>query len=131
MSDIKYEDLTESQKSKLCNGAGRPGFQGWLIPDFVFTESANRHDFDYWKGCTEDHKKEADRRFLENMLDASEYKDIKNKQKRFILFRIFFRRIAIRYYGAVTELGGSKSLGGFHFADSQRTKEDLITQFGE
>ena len=125
--DVHYRDLTPTQKKKLCNGAGKEGLQGWLVPDFVFREAANRHDFDYWKGCTEKHKKAADRRFLENMLNAAEYKS--PGKKRFLLARMFFRRMAIRYYAAVMELGGT-ALGGFHYAQEQRKRYDLLKQFG-
>jgi hypothetical protein len=129
--EVFYEDLTPTQKKKLCNGAGKEGLQGWLVPDFVFKEAANRHDFDYWKGCNEDDRFGADRLFLGNMLDAAEYKDIKTKKKRFILCRMFYRRMAIRYYAAVMELGDNPVMGGFHYAQKQRKRYDLIKQFGE
>jgi hypothetical protein len=129
--DVFYEYLTSAQKKKLCNGAGKDGLQGWLVPDFVFKEAANRHDFDYWKGCTELHRIEADRRFLNNMLDAAEYRDIKKKKKRLWICRAFFRRMAIRYYAAVMELGDNPIMGGFHYAQEQRKLYDLIKQYGE
>lgn len=121
---FKYEDLTAYEKKYLCNGAGRKGWQGWIVPEFVFTEPSNKHDFRYWQGCTEADRKFADREYLFGLLDRAEYR--KNLEKRFILMRIFLRRMAFIYYTAVTECGGSRSLGGFHYDDFKRTKIDLI-----
>lgn len=129
MTPIYYSRLTINEKKFLCNGAGRKGLQGYLVPDFVFTEAANRHDFDYWKGGSERDKMSADRRFLDNMLDAAEYKE--NGKKRFFIIRWFYRRMAFEYYTAVMEVGGNPLLGGFHYSDKKRTKEDLITQMEE
>jgi len=127
MHSITYAQLSKSQKKKLCNGAGRAGIWGRLIPDFVFKEAANEHDFDYWHGCTKNDRFTADRKFLANMLDAAERK--KNGKRRFVLFRMFYRNMALKYYSAVREFGGTKNLGGFHFATRERSKEDLIKQF--
>ena len=47
-----YAKITKEEKEALCNGVGPQnlGFFCRLIPQLVFVESANRHDFDYGVG---------------------------------------------------------------------------------
>jgi len=125
---MKYEDMTDKEKKYLCNGAGKKGLQGYLVPDWfgIFTEPSNRHDFDYWQGCSEEDKIIADRRYLDSLLNVSEYKDVELKNKRNFAIRWFLRKMAFKYYSAVMELGGNKKLGGFNYSDKKRTHMDLI-----
>lgn len=66
---LQYEELTPVEKAWVCNGAGPK--DGPDVPDFIFTEAANRHDFDYWSGFSEHDRAKADKRFLDNMLAAA------------------------------------------------------------
>ena len=123
---FSYEDLNTEEKKYLCNGAGRKGFWGWIVPEFVFTEPSNRHDFKYWQGGSEEDRKIADREYLNQLLDTAEYR--KNGKKRSLLSRMFLRRMAFIYYTAVTECGGSRSLGGFYYTEKKRSRVDLLKQ---
>jgi hypothetical protein len=126
---FKYEDLTPSEKKYLCNGAGRKGWQGKLVPDLVFREAANRHDFDYWRGCTEKDRDKADERFMSNMVHCAINKD--NGKKRALFFRFLYLRLAPIYYTAVTTFGGTRSLGGFYYASRKRSHRDLVNEMSK
>ena len=57
---LKYRDLTQEQKEKICNGCGSKG--GFIKPpNFIFKASCNHHDFNYWRGNTKELKKKADK----------------------------------------------------------------------
>ena len=57
---MKYEDLTSEQKAEIINGCGGKG--GKIKPPhkLFFQASCNKHDFSYWKGCTENDRMKAD-----------------------------------------------------------------------
>jgi len=46
---IKYDDLTDEQKSAITNGCGNKKF---LVkpPDYIFEEFCKKHDFRYYRG---------------------------------------------------------------------------------
>jgi endogenous inhibitor of DNA gyrase (YacG/DUF329 family) len=69
---IRYEDLTEDQKERICNGCGPKA--GWVpVPEFFCHASCDKHDFSYWIGGTEEDRHKADDGFLRAMLvDAGE-----------------------------------------------------------
>ena len=63
---MRYSDLTEDQKSKICNGCGAKG--GLVkVPSFIFKASCNQHDFYYWRGREESDRLKADESFYRNM----------------------------------------------------------------
>ena len=123
---FKYTDLTAKEKKHLCNGAGRKGWQGYLVPEFVFTEASNEHDFDFWQGCTQEDLDNANDRYMGRLLRSATYRE--NGKRRNIFSMLFLRRMALIYYNAVTVAGGSRSLGGFHFAEKKRTHMALLHQ---
>jgi len=68
----EFGRLTEEEKSALCNGCG-PQNLAWLrpfIPQMVFTEAGNRHDWDYHVGGGYQEYGRANLRFLANCLAA-------------------------------------------------------------
>jgi hypothetical protein len=99
----------------MCNGAGPKG--GVEVPDFIFTEAANRHDFDYWLGFSELDRTRADYKFLNNMLAAT-------KAQSGWWSRQWYTMVAWRYYSAVRWLGKK----AFSYRDCYGTKEDLVRE---
>ena len=96
-----YRDATAHERATVCNGAG-PAGKGWMVPDTIYglsvTEPANIHDWMYELGHTLEHKDEADRVFLNNMLrviaDAGGWlAGLRRKRAR-------------KYYWAVANYGG-------------------------
>lgn len=67
---LKYRNLDEMQKFwfdvHLANGCGPKGGM-FNPPEFLFHASCNHHDFNYWKGGTEEDRNAADRKFYEAM----------------------------------------------------------------
>ena len=72
---LKYKDLTLDQKKHICNGCGG---KGGIInpPNFIFKASCNQHDFKFWKGCSLENFKKANKDFYIWMKE-----DIKNENK--------------------------------------------------
>lgn len=67
-----YAKATEDERAILCNGCG-PQNLPWLrpfIPQMVFTEAGNRHDWDYHVGGGYQEYARANLRFLANCLAA-------------------------------------------------------------
>lgn len=114
MADIlKYSDLNEEQKKYICNGCGGKG--GMIKPpNFIFKASCNHHDFKFWRGCTEEDFKKANKDFYDWMKE-----DIKNIKKWYK--KVHYRIWAFSYYQFVN-YGGKKY---FNFADKPKTLEDL------
>ena len=93
---LKYSELTDEQKEKICNGCGAKG--GRINPpEFLFHTSCNQHDFYYWRGGTEADRKKADDTFYEFMeidiLEAKWY------------LRWYYGIWAFSYYKAVRFFG--------------------------
>jgi len=109
---VRYRDLTEEQKAKVCNGCGPKG--GLVpVPEFFCHASCDHHDFNYWLGCKEADRQKADWEFYTEMRkDAG-----KNPWKQTVAFAYF---IAVRTCGAVC----------FHYADKERDEEDLKKAMG-
>jgi len=104
---LRFRHLTPAEKRIVCNGCGPKG--GWVpVPEFVFTEACNHHDFNYWIGCTKAQRKKADKQFLKEMLleAGNSY---------------WYKTLAYIYYKAVRVAGGKC----FYHGDKQRTKMDL------
>lgn len=63
-----YWDLSDEEKKDICNGCGAKGaWYNFLIPSGAFDVACNIHDYDYFVGNTQDDKRKADRRFINNM----------------------------------------------------------------
>jgi len=93
---LQYEDLTEDQINLIWNGVGSSHF--FIDPhDLIFKEPSKKHDFYYWRGGTEEHKKEADLIF---------YKECKEKVNEHEgLAWLFYSTAAWTYYQFVKHLG--------------------------
>jgi hypothetical protein len=101
---VRYCDLSDEQKQLLLNGCGPVGGGGWFVPDMVFHEACNRHDFDYLVGGERDlpdgdssWRLEAEDRFLENMLIEA------NKQGWWS--RWWYKWMAYTYHKATMKFG--------------------------
>lgn len=93
----KYEDLTKAEVEEHCNGCGAKG--GWLNPpDFIFTESCNRHDWLYTVGGTDEDRYLADQVFLDDMLLAAATHSWWYRWRYQLLATVYYR--AIRLFGA-------------------------------
>lgn len=106
-SELRYQDLTDTEKAIICNGCGGKG--GWIKPPaFIFEADCNRHDFHYWQGGSSADRRRADYGFYKAMRkDAG-----KNP---------FLQGLAFTYFVAV-RLCGSKY---FQYRDAKKTREDL------
>jgi len=94
-----YEDLTEEQIKKWCNGCGPMGW-GWLVPDLIFKLAGNKHDAGYQFGGGWPDKIRVDCAFLGNCLSAA-YHELKRRRRYWFYFLSFV------YFGAVL-LGGRR-----------------------
>ena len=105
---IRFSDLTEEQKSVICNGCGPKA--GWVpVPEFFCHASCDHHDFRYWKGGSEADRKDADHDFLSMML-----KDAGSDPGK--------QTIAFTYWMAVRLFGASC----FHYSSRERDETDLM-----
>ena len=93
-----YWELTQKQKSAICNGCGAKGSKiNFLIPQGKFKEACNIHDYMYAVGKTDEDKRVADRVFINNLNRIVEASHPLIKP---------IRKIAARaYYKAVAEFG--------------------------
>lgn len=64
----KFRDLTRDERAFICNGCGQKGGK-IKPPDFVFKDSCDHHDYNYFLGFTETHRKKADKQFYKAMRD--------------------------------------------------------------
>lgn len=110
---LRYSDLSTQDKINICNGCGRKG--GWFNPpEFLFHASCNQHDFYYWRGGTEEDRKEADDLFYKFMKqDVAEGN---------WYIRPFHYLVAFTYYTAV-RISGKKA---FQYGE-MKDATDLIT----
>lgn len=109
---LRYSQLTQEQKSKICNGCGIKG--GFIkVPNFLFKASCNHHDFRYWRGCREVDRKDADDSFYKWM--RVDIKGAKWYLKPYYHMWAWFYHKAVRLFG-------SKH---FYYADKQRTIKDI------
>jgi hypothetical protein len=49
---VRYEDLSSYERDHLLNGCGPSAIE--LVPELIFTDACNRHDFDYLVGGPKD-----------------------------------------------------------------------------
>jgi len=94
----EYWELEVNQKRKICNGCGAKGSKlNFLIPQGVFTEACNIHDYMYYTGKTDEDKKVADRVFINNL-----NRIVKASNP---LLRPIRKAMARAYYEAVSKFG--------------------------
>ena len=112
---LRYGDLTQEQRKFICNGCGGKG--GFIKPpDFIFLASCNQHDFYYWRGCTKEDFKLANKEFYEmTREDIAQIKWYKIHKKA------WYHAWAFLYFLAVS-LGGKKY---FYFGPKPKDIEDL------
>ena len=108
----EFRDLTEEEKSIVCNGCGSR--HGINVPDLIFRDACDLHDYMYSKGGKEKDRSIADKEFLSNML---------KKARR----NLFYRTMAYIYYTAV-KVGGRFC---FNYdsnisSDSSESKHEVI-----
>jgi hypothetical protein len=108
ISTLGYKALKPEAKKEICNGCGSAGAKFDFIPDTIYglniTEVCNIHDYDYHVGETEEDRRAADHRFLNNLMI------IINMKGGWL--RWFRRRRALKYYEAVRELGSDAFWAG-------------------
>jgi len=91
-----YRPLTEYEKWAIWNGCGGKGGK-IKPPQFVFKESCDQHDINYYIGFTEKHRKKADKQFLSAMIDQI--------KKESWFKRPFLYPVSYGYYLAVRVFG--------------------------
>ena len=106
-----FVDFGAVELTSLCNGCGSSQAKFDFVPDSIYGlkiyPACHIHDFQYAVGKTIEDKREADRRFLNNMLRLIEADT--NKIRKFIKF--LMRRRALKYYEAVNAFGGTAFWG--------------------
>jgi len=107
--ELVFEDLTKEELEFISNGCGGP----FPVPAFVFEGDCDRHDFDYYVGCTEEDRLEADLRYFRLMRDSA------NKAKWWK--RPWYHAMAIKYFLFVRHAG----YPFFYRADRKKTYEDV------
>ena len=123
MTVVEYDQLSAEQREWMINGCG-PGALSFLVPDLIFRDACNRHDFDYWRGFTDWHRQDADWRFLQNMLAAC---DALPWWKRWA-----YKAAAWRYWAAVRLFGNRRIFGKtpFHYRSGFATWDELRLEMG-
>ena len=59
MNRLSFRDLTPEEIALVSNGCGGKG--SWVpVPDWLFSASCDHHDFEYWRGGTEQDRAAAD-----------------------------------------------------------------------
>lgn len=96
---------TPEHIAATVNGCGDSGAKFDFVPETIYglrvSPACYVHDWEYIEGRTEGDKREADARFLRNMLWLIE------TERGFVaaVLRLFRRRRALFYYEAVVEFG--------------------------
>jgi len=110
---IRYRDLTEEQKSLICNGCGPKG--GWVpVPELFLHEVCDHHDFNYWIGYRERDRRKADYQLWEAARKKARWDPVKQS-------------IAMIYFLAVRAFG----MTCFHYAEKERDEHDLERALAE
>jgi len=118
---LTYNDLSPREQRWMCNGCGpKLGVDIDVVPDFIFHDACERHDFDYWLGFSEGDRARADRRFLVAMQEAA-------RACSGWWSRRWYSFLAWRYYWAVRWLGK----GAFSYRERYGTREDLEREMAE
>lgn len=99
---LEYWLANTATRNEICSGCGTKGFSAWICPDTLYgldiTDPCNIHDWMYHHGACVEHKDQADRIFLNNM--------IRTIEKNLDWLAPLRRRRALKYYEAVKYWGG-------------------------
>ena len=105
---VRYSNLSLKQKNSICNGCGGKG--GWVKPihGTFFKDECNQHDFNYFLGFTEKHRKKADVQLKKAMQDKVRKLGFWNRQRLGPWCHIYYAAIRIMgkkyfYYGNVEQ----------------------------
>jgi len=95
---MRYKDLTEAQRLEVCNGCGGKG--GLVKPPHhhFFKEECNHHDFNYFLGFLEEHRKKADKQLLEAMYKKVQTLSWYNRLRYYPWCKLYY--IGVRTSGA-------------------------------
>ena len=128
---LELNDLTQEQleyfKTHIYNGVGSREF---LInpPDLIFDAPALEHDFAYWRGGQDSHRKTADKKFLIDSLAVSRTQS-RLKQPLYVAvsyvyyaFLAVLGRFAFEYYDAPAQTWG-ELLEHYTSYQASRTKK--------
>ena len=111
MAILEYTNVPEDSIKIISNGCGSRYFI-LDVPEFVFHDSCDKHDFHYWRGGTEADRKKADKEFYSDMKIDAQFQPWWK--------RLFLKGMAWLYYLSV-RLGGKTR---FSYGD-MKTEEDL------
>ncbi len=104
-----YKKLGKKQKANICNECGPKGKFAGIFPNTAWGlyigESCNIHDYQYYVGKNIDHKKEADRIFLNNLIRIVNNAKYSWYTGGKLLKWLRLRRVK-KYYLAVSWFGG-------------------------
>jgi len=113
-----YELLSPAEKAWMCNGCGpKLGVSVDLVPEFIFHEACERHDFDYWRGFSAADRYRADTRFRATMLKAASAQESWWSRR-------WYAFLAWRYYAGVRAFGAS----AFSFRTRYADRDDLVRE---
>lgn len=103
-SEYGYDKALPNIKRGICNGCGKTGWQGFIVPDSMYFlgigEACNIHDWMYEYGKDVKDKDRADRSFRNNLIRIIDEKTNWNWLKK-----LRYKR-AETYYQAVVKYGG-------------------------
>jgi hypothetical protein len=111
---FSYEDLTPEEKDFLTDGCGNHFLD---VPDFLWTESCRRHDFEYWSGHTKKDRSNADWDWFLNMLRDVDRADPATLNHS----PLVYKGVALLYLVAVRLFSGKY----FEYGDRYKTRADL------
>lgn len=113
-----YWLASEEERSRICNGCG-DSRSSWIVPDTMYlldiAPACAIHDWSYNIGESIEDKDQADRMFLNNLLRI-----IDNAPSGRIMFfgrvlTLLRHRRALKYFEAVSLLGGPAFWAGKHY----------------
>ena len=112
---LVYEDLNEEQRSFISNGCGPKG--SFKVPDLLFKDACDVHDFYYWRGNTEEWRLKGDKVMLFIMRH--------NANKAVWWKRPFYHTMALVYFWQVRHKGWA-----FFNYEKEKTMDDLHREMG-
>ena len=118
MNRIIFENLSDAEIDFLADGCGVSGTP-LNAPDFLSTDSCNRHDVGYWIGGASEDRKAVDLEFYKNMRKDSH-------RLGGWWGRAYRALIARTYYASVRIFAGFR----FHYG-TKRTLDDLAVAIEE
>jgi len=112
---LTFDELTPVECAYLLNGCGPGTWLGKLIPELIFHESCQRHDFHYWSGHRESDRRRYERTFRDSMLE-----NVREGQFS-IRWRKLYLAIVWVYYLSVLLFGRSS----FSYRERYATRNEL------